>query len=125
MLEADIVAISPSGIYRVLNAAEKLAPLGEPPSRKGKSLDQPQRPREHWHFDVSYLNICGNFFLCSILDDSGQFVVHWETRETMKDAEVERIIQRTREQSTGEHPRIITNNGLQFGARDLKNIIHL
>ena len=72
------------------------------------------------------LNICGTFFfLCSILDGYSRFVVHWEIRETMKEAEVETIIQRAREQYPGEHPRIITDNGPQFVARDFKDFIRI
>ena len=53
------------------------------------------RPHEHWHIDVSYINICGTFFfLCSILDGYSRFIIHWEVRETMTEAEVETIIQR-------------------------------
>jgi putative transposase len=126
MLDADVVAVSPSSVYRVLKEAGKLAPRGGTPSRKGKGFEQPLRPHEHWHVDVSYLNICGTFFfLCSILDGYSRFVVHWEIRETMKEAEVETILQRAREQYPGEHPRIITDNGPQFVARDFKEFIRI
>ena len=126
MLDADVVAVSPSSVYRVLKAAGKLAPRGGTPSRKGKGFEQPLRPHEHWHVDVSYLNIGGTFFfLCSILDGYSRFVVHWEIRETMKEAEVETILQRAREQYPGEHPRIITDNGPQFVARDFKEFIRI
>ena len=126
MLDADIVAVSPSSVYRVLKAAGKLAPRGGTPSRKGKGFEQPLRPHEHWHVDVSHLNICGTFFfLCSILDGYSRLVVHWEIRETMKEAEVEIILQRASEQYPGEHPRIITDNGPQFIARDFKEFIRI
>jgi putative transposase len=126
MLDADIVAVSPSSVYRVLKAAGKLAPRAGTPSRKGKGFEQPLRPHEHWHVDVSYLNICGTFFfLCSILDGYSRFVVHWEIRETMKEAEVETILQRAREKYPGERPRIITDNGPQFVARDFKDFIRI
>jgi transposase InsO family protein len=110
----------------VLKAAGKLAPRGGTPSRKGKGFEQPLHPHEHWHVDVSYLNICGTFFfLCSILDGYSRYVVHWEIRETMKEAEVEIILQRAREQYPGEHPRIITDNGPQFVARDFKEFVRI
>ncbi len=126
MIDADVVAASPSSVYRVLKEAGKLALRGGTPSRKGKGFEQPLRPHEHWHVDVSYLNICGTFFfLCSILEGYSRFVVHWEIRETMKEAEVETIIQRAREQYPGEHPRIITDNGPQFVARDFKDFIRI
>jgi putative transposase len=126
MLDADVVAVSPSSVYRVLKAAGKLTPRTGTPSRKGKGFEQPLRPHEHWHVDVSYLNICGTFFfLCSTLDGYSRFVVHWEIRETMKEAEVETILQRARERYPDEHPRIITDNGPQFVARDFKDFIRI
>ena len=63
--------------------------------------------------------------MCSILDGYSRFVVHWEIRQTMKESEVETIIERAREQYPGEHPRIITDNGPQFIARDFKEFIRI
>jgi putative transposase len=79
MLDADAVAVSPSNVYRVLKAAAKLLPRWGKPSKRGNDFEQPVRPHEHWHIDVSYINICGTFyFLCSILDGYSRFVVHWD-----------------------------------------------
>jgi putative transposase len=126
MLDADVVAVSPSSVYRVLKAAGKLPPRWGKPSSKGKGFDQPSRPHEHWHVDVSYLNICGTFFfLCCILDGYSRSVVHWEIRQTMKEDEVETIIQRARELYPGERPRIISDNGPQFVAMDFKEFIRI
>jgi len=126
MLDADIVAVSPSSVYRVLKAVGKLAPRAGKPSKKGQGFEQPLRPHEHWHIDVTYLNICGTFFfLCSILDGYSRLVIHWEIRPTMVEAEVETILQRAREQYPGEHPRIISDNGPQFIARDFKDFIRI
>ena len=126
MLDADVVAVSPSSVYRVLKAAGKLARRWGKPSKKGKGFEQPMRPHEHWHIDVSHINICGTFyFLCSILDGYSRFVIHWEIRETMKESEVETIIQRAREQFPGERPRIISDNGPQFVAKDFKEFIRI
>jgi putative transposase len=126
MLDADVAAVSPSSVYRVLKAAGKLAPRWGKPSKKGTGFEQPARPHEHWHIDVSHINICGTFyFLCSILDGYSRFVIHWEIRQTMKELEVETIIQRAREQFPGERPRIISDNGPQFVAKDFKEFIRI
>ena len=126
MLDADVVAVSPSSVYRVLKAAGKLAGRRGEPSKKGQGFEQPSRPHEHWHIDVSHINICGTFFfLCSILDGYSRFIIHWEIRETMTEAEVETILQRAREQFPGERPRIISDNGPQFIARDFKELIRI
>jgi transposase InsO family protein len=126
MLDADIVAVSPSSVYRVLKAAGKLAGRAGRPSQKGQGFEQPLRPHEHWHIDISYINICGTFFfLCSILDGYSRLIIHWEIRENMIEAEVEIIIQRARELYPGERPRIISDNGPQFIAKDFKEFIRI
>jgi putative transposase len=126
MLDADVVAVSPSSVYRVLKAAGKLLPRWGKPSKRGKGFEQPAWPHEHWHIDVSYINICGTFyFLCSILDGYSRFVVHWEIRDSMKEFEVETVIQRAREQFPGRRPRIISDNGPQFIAKDFKEFIRI
>ena len=126
MLDADVVAASPSSVYRVLKAAGLLERHNVQPSLKGKGFVQPLRPHEHWHVDVSYLNIRGTFyFLCSILDGCSRYIVHWEIRETMLEGEVETIIQRAREKFPGVTPRIISDNGPQFIAKDFKEFIRI
>jgi putative transposase len=126
MLDADQVACSPASVYRVLKAAGLLA--GQPPTitKKGAGFVQPLKPHEHWHVDVSYLNIAGTFyFLCSILDGYSRFIVHWEIREKMEEADTETIVQRAREAFPNESPRIITDNGPQFIAKDFKEFIRI
>jgi len=67
MLDQDIVAVSPSSVYRVLKKAGLLQRWSPKSSKKGTGFIQPLRPHEHWHIDVSYLNICGTFYyLCGI-----------------------------------------------------------
>jgi putative transposase len=126
MLDADVVACSPTSVYRVLKAAGLLAGSSPVPSKKGGGFVQPLRAHEHWHVDVSYLNIAGTFyFLCSILDGYSRFIVHWEIREKMEESDVQTIIQRGRECYPGVAPRIISDNGPQFIAKDFKEFIRV
>ncbi len=126
MLDADVVAASPATVYRVLHGAGLLRRFQYQPSKKGTGFHQPSGPHRHWHVDVSYLNICGTFYyLCGILDGYSRYVVHWEIRESMTEAEVETILQRAREKFPGETPRIITDNGPQFIAKDFKEFIRI
>ena len=126
MLDADVVAVSPSSVYRVLREAGLIKSHKYKPSLKGKGFVQPLRPHEHWHVDVSYINVAGTFFyLCGLLDGCSRYIVHWEIREGMTEAEVETIIQRGREHFPGEHPRIISDNGPQFIAKDFKEFIRI
>jgi transposase InsO family protein len=126
MLDADIVACSPASVYRVLKGAGLLERHNRKPSSKGKGFAQPLRPHEHWHVDVSYLNIGGTFYyLCSLLDGCSRYIVHWEIRETMTEVDVEQIVQRARERFPGVTPRIISDNGPQFVAKDFKEFIRV
>jgi len=96
------------------------------PSKKGTGFQQPLQAHEHWHVDVSYVNIRGTFyFLCSILDGCSRFVVHWDLREQMLETDIEVIVQRGREMFPGVTPRIISDNGPQFIAKDFKAFVRL
>jgi len=126
MLDADVVACSPASVYRVLKAAGLLAGQSPTPTKKGTGFVQPLAPHEHWHVDVSYLNIAGTFyFLCSVLDGCSRFIVHWEIRDKMEEADVQTIIQRAREKFPQATPRIISDNGPQFIAKDFKEFIRV
>jgi transposase InsO family protein len=126
MLDADVVAVSPSSVYRVLKQHGLLDRWNGTPSTKGTGFQQPLAPHEHWHIDISYLNLGGTFYyLCSILDGATRFIVHWELRERMRATDVETILQRAREQYPDARPRIISDNGPQFIAKDFKDFIRL
>lgn len=126
MLDADVVAVSPSTTYRVLSAAGLLSRSNRNPSAKGSGFHQPERPHQHWHVDVSYLNVAGTFYyLCSVLDGYSRAIVHWEIREAMREVDVETILQRAREKHPEQRPRIISDNGPQFVAKDFKEYIRL
>ncbi len=126
MLDADVVAVSPSSVWRVLHGAGRLGRGKGKPSSKGKGFQQPLRPHQHWHVDISYLNLAGTFYyLCSVLDGYSRYLVHWEIREAMTEAEVEIILQRARERFPQASPRIISDNGPQFIARDFKEFIRI
>jgi putative transposase len=96
------------------------------PSRKGTGFEQPLQPHQHWHIDVSYINLCGTFYyVCSVLDGFSRFLVHWDLRESMREADIEVILQRAKENYPEAKPRIISDNGPQFIARDFKEFIRI
>ena len=126
MLDADVVAVSPSSVWRVLGQAGLLSRWKGKPSRKGTGFEQPPEPHQHWHIDVSYINVSGTFYyLCSILDGYSRAIVHWDLRESMTEAEIEVILQRAREKYPEAKPRIISDNGPQFIAKDFKEFIRI
>lgn len=126
MMDDDVVAVSPSSVYRVLINASLLSRFNGKPSKKGTGFHQPLKAHEHWHIDISYLNICGTFYyLCSILDGFSRYIVHWEIRQAMTEADVEIILQRAREIFPEARPRIISDNGPQFISKDFKQFIRI
>lgn len=126
MMDRDLVAVSPTSVYRVLRDAGVLKRSTCSPSKKGTGFEQPLTPHAHWHIDISYLNVSGTFYyLCSVLDGASRFVVHWDIRESMTEMDVELIVERARAQYPGVTPRLISDNGPQFIARDFKQYVRL
>jgi putative transposase len=126
MLDANVVAVSPSSVYRVLKQAGRIGPFNGSPSQKGTGFQHPLKPHEHWHVDISYLNICGTFYyLASLLDGYSRSIIHFEIHESMTEAQIELLIQRAREKFPDARPRIISDNGPQFIAKDFKQFIRI
>ena len=126
MLDEDVVAVSPTSVYRVLQAAGRLDRWNSKTSKKGTGFVQPIGPHVHWHVDISYLNLGGTFYyLCSLLDGYSRYLVHWEIRESMTEQEVEIVVQRGLEKHSGVAPRIVSDNGPQFIAKDFKSFIRI
>ena len=119
-------AISPSSTYRVLKAAGLLQRWNPKPSRKGQGFQQPLEPHEHWHVDISYLNMS---------EPSSISARSWMTVRViccigncapqMTELDVEIILQRARERYPDSSPRIITDTGPQFIVKDFKEFIRL
>jgi transposase InsO family protein len=126
MLDRDVAAVSPSSVYRVLKAAGRIGRSANKPSKKGTGFHQPKKPHEHWHIDISYINIHGTFYyLTTILDGYSRYIVHFEIRRSMTEQDELVVLQRAKEKFPRETPRIISDNGAQFLAKDFKEYIRL
>lgn len=124
MLDQDLVAVSPSSVYRALSAAGRLDRWNRKPSKKGQGFQQPDAPHRHWHTDIAYVNVAGTFYyLISVLDGYSRYLVHWEIRESMTELDAEIVLQRARERFPEAKPRVISDNGSAFIARDFKGFI--
>jgi putative transposase len=126
MLDDDIVAVSPTSVYRALKAADQLDRKWVYTVRKGTGFVQPLKPHQHWHINVFYINVEGTFYyLTSILDGYSRFVVHWELRESMTELDVEVIVQKALDKYLSVKPGIISDNRPQFIAHDFQQFIRL
>ena len=124
MIDRDLVAVSAASVYRVMRQAGLLGSRWQKSQKKGRGFVQPALVHEHWYTDFSYLNIGGTFYyLCCVLDGASRYIVHWEIRESMKEADAEIVLQRAREKFPEARPRIITDRGSQFVAKDFKEFI--
>lgn len=125
MMDEDIVAVSPSSTYRVLMAAGLLCRWNTTKSpTKRRGFQQPTAPHEHWHIDIKYVNFHGTFlFLTSVFDGFSRMILHHELRLSMAEYDVQITLQRTLEKYPDAKPRLITDNGKQFIARDFADFL--
>jgi transposase InsO family protein len=125
MLDLNIAAVHPSSVYRILKKAGLLNKWNTSKrSLKGTGFKQPDYPHKHWHMDIKYLNFNGTFlFLISVLDGYSRYVLHHEVRHTMNEYDVQFTIQKAKEKFPSARPRIITDNGAQFIAKEFKQFI--
>jgi transposase InsO family protein len=126
MLDQNVVAASPASVYRVLRRAGRLDRWTKKTLSKGRGFNQPDAPHRHWHIDVSYCNLDSTFYyLIPVLDGCSRFLLHHELRESMREVDIELVLQRARERYPEARPRVISDNGSAFIAKDFKQFIKL
>lgn len=125
MLDEDIVAVSPSSVYRILKAEGLLNQWKTmKTSSKGSGFKQPTAPHQHWHTDIKYINFRGTFlFLISVMDGYSRYIIHHEVRANMTKDDVMITIQKAKEKYPDKKPRIISDNGGQFISKDFQEFI--
>ncbi len=65
------------------------------------------------------------YYLCTVLDGCSRFIVAWDVRRTMQEADAEIVLQRGREAFPAVRPHIISDRGSQFVAKDFKEFMRL
>ena len=125
MLDEDVVAVSPSSVYRILKAEGLLNQWSTvKTSSKGNGFKQPTGPHQHWHIDIKYINFLGTFlFLISVLDGYSRYIVHHEVRTNMTEHDVQITVQRAKEKYPDTRAKIISDNGGQFISKDFQQFI--
>jgi len=127
MIDSDIAYVSPTTTWRVLNRAGVMRPRSAGSTAKGKGFSQPGGPHEQWHTDISCVQVEGSFyFLICVLDGYSRYIVNWDLRASMETGDVSIVQQRALENAPeGVRPRIISDRGSQFTAREFRKFISL
>lgn len=88
-----------------------------------KGFDQPPSIHEQWHTDISYIRIQGVFYyFVSVMDGFSRMILVWDLFITMEELSIEIVIIRAKEKYPDANPRLITDNGAQFVAKDFKEL---
>lgn len=119
-MDENRFACSPASVYRILNKYGLLNKWNiKRKSSKGKGFDQPEYPHQHWHTDIKYINYKGTFlFFISLIDGYSRYIVHHELRPNMTEKDVAVVIQRAIEKYPEAKPRLISDNGSQYIAKE-------
>jgi len=126
MIDENIVAVSPSSVYRILKNAGLLLTVWHHQKTKGSGFIQPTKPHEHWHMDISYINFKNTFvYLVALIDGYSRFIVHYEIKLSVEALDIEIMLERARAKFPGVIPILITDNGPQFIAKELKSYLQL
>ena len=68
-----------------------------------------------------YLRVAGRwYFFIGVLDSFSRYIVHWELLETASAAAVRAVIQAALKKVPGKKPRLVTDNGVQFTAKEFR-----
>ena len=125
MVDRDVAYVSPSSVLRTLTEAGLNNIWTRPAVGANRNgFEQPKYIHEQWHTDISYVNYRGTFlFLIAVLEAASRAVLAWDIREKMETLDVDIVLRRAHEKwinGTDLTPRLITDNGSQFIAKDYK-----
>lgn len=123
------VFISESSVYRILKQRGLItAPSHILISAVNEFKDKTNFVHEMWQTDFTYFKIVGWgwYYLSTVIDDFGRYIVHWELCENMKKEDVQRTIDRAMEKADlkkGQAPKLLSDNGSCFITQELKTYL--
>jgi len=84
---------------------------------------KPKYVHHHWHTDIAYIKIGGNFyFLIMMLDGFSRYLLDWELMPDILGSSVEIFVARVKEKYPHAKPMLIHDNGSQFISLDFKSM---
>lgn len=124
MVDDDVAYLSPSAVYRLLDAHDLLYRWKRSAASGGTRPAEATGADEVWHTDLLYLWVTGRcYFLVSVLDAYSRFIVGWDLAFTLAATEVVAVVHRALEERPGTHPRIVHDNGSQFVAKEWRQSV--
>jgi putative transposase len=118
MLDADLVALRPWQVHRILQEADLLARKPLPTATALHRPAPPERADQVWHVDLMYLRLSGRwYYLVDILDGYSRFLVHWTLNPTMRADTVTRTLQEALDSlptRVPSQPQVVHDHGAQF-----------
>jgi transposase InsO family protein len=124
MVDENVVYLSPSAVYRILDRHDLLYRWKRSSASSGKKPRQASHPDEVWHTDLMYLWVAGRwYFLVSVLDSYSRYIVVWDLVLTLAAAEVVNVVHPALEARPGLKPRMVRDNGSQFIAREWRQMV--
>ena len=124
MVDKNVAFLSASSIYRILSARDLLCRWKKSSKSGGKYDFKPTAPHQQWHTDLMYLWVSGRwYFFIGVLDSFSRYIVHWELLEIASAAAVRAVIQTALRKYPDKKPRLVTDNGVQFTAKEFRELV--
>jgi len=115
MVDAQVVCVGESTVYRVLSEANLLSRWKRSERSSGEYHFRPSGPNQQWHTDVMYVWVAARFyFLLSFVDAFSRYVVHHRLLMTLDGRSVATELQAALEANQGIEPRIVHDHDLSL-----------
>lgn len=124
MVDAAVVCVGESTVYRVLSEADLLSRWKRSVASSGEYHFRPVAPNQQWHTDVMYVWIAARFyFLLSFVDAYSRYIVHHKLLIALNGESVATELQAALEANPGHKPRVVHDHGGEFVNRDVAAVI--
>jgi transposase InsO family protein len=124
MIDAGIVAVDESSVYRVLKDADLLYRFKRSAPSDGQYRFRPTAPNQQWHTDVMYVWVTGCwYFLVSFIDAYSRYVVHHRLLLELNGRAMASELQAALDGNPGAKPRVVHDHGAEYVNRDLAAVI--
>jgi len=124
MVDAGVVCVGESSVYRVLTDADLLSRWKRSTRSSGEYPFRPTAPNQQWHTDVMYVWVaCRFYFLLSFVDAYSRFIVHHKLLMSLDGQSVAIELETALEAVQGVQPRVVHDHGSEFVNRDVAAVI--